>query len=776
MNKQKSPVSIYDEFTHKYKLSKTLRFELKPVGETLHWLGEHGVVEKDKDVDVKYQELKPLMDREHQDFIKRSLVPDKVADIDFSSYGKALLKGKEGKKETETEAKKLYKAILTKMDGFKDICGKAVLDLVAQRGKEEKDIADIFRGNKEKKLPGFSTYLTNFQKNRENLYKADGTATAVPTRVVENFATYQMNQNRSESKQHEVTFDVGPYTNYFTQDYIEKYNKKVGEFNKEVKALRDQDKEHKGEYRLLKTLKNQILAEKETEVDDFEISEDNLKTRYQEFMGLAQLFYSDAHNLLNTFVCGSTGDPLQKNDIYLTNRAINTLSRRWFIDGYGLEMDLTNKTKGGKKPEQPKVRPFVSLAEVADFCGDKTVGEVFKESFIEKESLDINDLARKVFANQFQAELKKESVMLETKLEGRVSVDEEFSRTKDEDIHALKTRLDAGLHLVQLMKYFVVDGGKKAEAPDDKNVEFYNELDRLVGDLRAKHEIVKRYDAFRHFFTKKLDAKDKIKLNFESGTPIKWTTRGYLFRNADSGDYYAGVLVKGVGTEKQFDPENSKLFGVYKTSSALQQLEYKQLKFQTLAGRGYIRDFGVKYSEDPKAVEHLQELIRRQYLSKYPTLAPLVEEGFDDKKSFDKRVGEIMSNCYELSMVPVEESYLFGKVKEGAIYLFEISNKDKRAKCNAKKNLHTYYFESLFEEGSNLKLNSQGTEIFFRDKQVKEKVIEKRGRKEVLKQRRYTEDKILLHLPIILNKDSVDALYPAVFNRRINDNTASITC
>lgn len=43
-------MSNFNEFTHLYQLSKTLRFELKPIGETLKHFNESGILDQDEHI------------------------------------------------------------------------------------------------------------------------------------------------------------------------------------------------------------------------------------------------------------------------------------------------------------------------------------------------------------------------------------------------------------------------------------------------------------------------------------------------------------------------------------------------------------------------------------------------------------------------------------------------------------------------------------------------------------------------------------------------------
>ncbi len=50
----------FENFTNQYELSKTLRFELKPVGKTQKMLEENSVFEKDKFIQKNIRKLKNI--------------------------------------------------------------------------------------------------------------------------------------------------------------------------------------------------------------------------------------------------------------------------------------------------------------------------------------------------------------------------------------------------------------------------------------------------------------------------------------------------------------------------------------------------------------------------------------------------------------------------------------------------------------------------------------------------------------------------------------------
>ncbi len=85
--------SIFDGMTNLYSLSKTLRFELKPVGKTLENMKTNLAYDEslhtflnDQNIEDAYQVLKPILDKLHEEFITISLESDKAKNIDFSGY------------------------------------------------------------------------------------------------------------------------------------------------------------------------------------------------------------------------------------------------------------------------------------------------------------------------------------------------------------------------------------------------------------------------------------------------------------------------------------------------------------------------------------------------------------------------------------------------------------------------------------------------------------------------------------------------------------------
>ena len=144
--------------------------------------------------------------------------------------------------------------------------------------------------------------------------------------------------------------------------------------------------------------------------------------------------------------------------------------------------------------------------------------------------------------------------------------------------------------------------------------------------------------------------------------------------------------------------------------------------------------------------------------------------------SLDSFYQDVNLLLYKLSFTDVSASFIDQLVEEGKMYLFQIYNKDFSDYSKGTPNMHTLYWKALFDERNLVdvvyKLNGQA-EMFYRKKSIdythpthpanhpiqnknkdnkkKESVFEY----DLVKDRRYTVDKFLFHVPITINFKSV---------------------
>src|SRR3990167_4732710 len=100
--------NIFDQFIGKYSLSKTLRFELRPIWNTQQMLDDERcpVVERDRMRYEKYKAVKLWFDQLHSEFIEDAFKNFKFKDLNtYQATFQAWQKDKKSKQTKETLTK-----------------------------------------------------------------------------------------------------------------------------------------------------------------------------------------------------------------------------------------------------------------------------------------------------------------------------------------------------------------------------------------------------------------------------------------------------------------------------------------------------------------------------------------------------------------------------------------------------------------------------------------------------------------------------------------------
>lgn len=258
-------MSDFGQFTGLYQISKTLRFELKPIGKTKgtfeQWLEEKNADDdtnlfvKDSEIKDAYVAIKPIMDNLHEKFIELSLSSEDARSIDFSHYFE-LFKDRNNEMPAELEkglreqigntykiagnyfSEEISRALGKKLNTKKPFecltdskmlyyLSTNVKELAEQNGIDEETLALHI-----KQFKGYWGYLSGYNTNRENYYTTDKEqSTAVATRIVhENLPTFCENIMRFEKCREEY---LGVYR--YLKD-IDRELKIKNEYGEEVDA------------------------------------------------------------------------------------------------------------------------------------------------------------------------------------------------------------------------------------------------------------------------------------------------------------------------------------------------------------------------------------------------------------------------------------------------------------------------------------------------------------------------------------------------------------
>ena len=191
----------FENFTNLYSLSKTLRFELKPVGKTAERL-EEMVMNMNDDLspdnliatDVlraqKYFEVKKLIDRYHKAYIEKTLTDfqlvsdssnkkDSLEEYYFWYFNKNDVNRKEALTKIQDNLRQQISKRLTSQTAYQRMFKSELI---------KEDLPKFLKDDKEKLLvkefENFTTYFIGFHENRENMYTDEEKSTAIAYRLI----------------------------------------------------------------------------------------------------------------------------------------------------------------------------------------------------------------------------------------------------------------------------------------------------------------------------------------------------------------------------------------------------------------------------------------------------------------------------------------------------------------------------------------------------------------------------------------------------------------
>lgn len=355
------------------------------------------------------------------------------------------------------------------------------------------------------------------------------------------------------------------------------------------------------------------------------------------------------------------------------------------------------------------------------------------------------------------------------------------------NVAKVKALLDAIKSLQHFVKPLL---GKGDES--DKDERFYGELASLWTELDT---VTLLYNMIRNYMTRKPYSEKKIKLNFENPQLLGgW--------DANKEKDYATIILRrnGMYYLAIMDKDSKKLLGKTMPSDGecYEKMVYKLLPGankmlpKVFFAKSRINDFkpskkivenynnGTHKKGKNFNINDCHDLIDyfKQSIDKHEDWSKF-GFNFSDTSTYEDLSGfyrEVEQQGYKLSFTNVSASFIDKLVDEGKMYLFQIYNKDFSDYSKGTPNMHTLYWKALFDE-RNLadvvyKLNGQA-EMFYRKKSIdythpthpanhpiqnknkdnkkKESVFEY----DLVKDRRYTVDKFLFHVPISMNFKSV---------------------
>ena len=835
----------FNDFTRQYSLSKTLRFQLRPIGKTLKYIVENRVLEHDKELSESYEKVKNIIDEYHKAFIERVLDHYQLqiknegrnnSLEEYLEYYNIRKKSDNEKKTFQSIQDKLRKQItdrLTADEAYKRIDKKELIqnDLISF-------IQQYYPTNEEwlsvvKEFKDFTTYFTGFHENRKNMYTADEKSTAIAYRLIhENLPKFIDNmkafnillqtdikeiipQLYTDFEEYlnvvaiEDIFKLDYYNIVLTQKQIEVYNAIIGgkalDDNSRIKGLNEYinlyNQQHKdSKLPKLKTLFKQILSDRDAISwlpEEFISDNQVLRAIDNCYQCLRENIFSN-HSLKNLL---ESLDEYELDGIYIRNDMLLTDISQRLYGHWGI---ISNAIKDHLKLQYAQTRKETYEAYNERIDKRFKSFESFSVQFINDCVSEFTTNTKGLQAYFGQLGAVNSDVEQKENILARIaniyqdcnvlflsSYPEDKNLSQDRvNIEKIKMLLDSIKELQQFVKPLL---GKGDESNKDER--FYGEFVALWNYL---DQVTPLYNMVRNYVTRKPYSVDKIKLNFKNSTLLSgWDVNkerdnlAVILRKDNL--YYLGIM----------DKKSNKIFEKYPTDSehgCYEKMEYKLLPGankmlpKVFFSKSRIDDF----SPSQEIIDHYKSGTHKKgenfNIKDCHALIDFFKESIkkhEDWNKFDFKFSEtstyedlsgfyreVEQQGYKISFKNVAVEYIDQMVDSGRLYLFQIYNKDFSSYSKGTPNMHTLYWKMLFDE-QNLrdvvyKLNGQA-EIFFRKSSIKYDhpthpagVPIKNKNKDnpkneslftydLIKNRRYTVDSFLFHVPITMNFKSKGA-------------------
>lgn len=555
-------------FTRVYPLSKTLRFELKPIGRTLEFITSSGLLEQDQHRAESYVQVKKIIDEYHKSFIESVLDEFKFHTNEgkknsleeFYTYYMCKSKDEAQKKQFEEIQDKLRKQIadaFAKDDKFKRLDKKELIkeDLVNfVTSQEDRLLIDEFKD--------FTTYFTGYHENRKNMYSAEAQSTAIAYRLIhENLSRFIDNMSvfdkvaASPITEHfselytnfEECLNVVEIAEMFRLDYfnvvltqkqIDIYNSIIGGktldnsvklkgLNEYINLYNQQQKDKSARLPKFRPLYKQILSDRnsiswlpEQFQSDEEVLEAILKA-YQELdeqvLNRKKEGEHSLKELLQTLEEYDLDKIYIRNDLQLTDISQKVFGH-WNVVSKALLESL--KLEVPKKSKKETDEAYEErLNKILKSQGSISIAQINKS--VQALNAENENTIHAYFARLGAIETdttQKENIFAQianayTEVKDLLNTPYPLEKNLAQDkinVEKIKNLLDAIKSLQHYVKPLLGDG-----AEPEKDEKFYGEFVALWEEL---DKITPLYNMVRNYMTRKPYSTEKIKLNFENST------------------------------------------------------------------------------------------------------------------------------------------------------------------------------------------------------------------------------------------------------------------
>ena len=750
------------DLTGQYSLSKTLRFELKPIGKTLEHIEQKGLLTQDEQRAEEYELMKGIIDRYHKAFITMCLRNCKIKvnntddELDSLEEYSSLLSKSKRDADDEDKLEKIkenlrkqivnaFKSGNTYGDLFKkELIKNHLPDFVTD--EEEKQVVEHFCN--------FTTYFTGFHDNRKNMYSDEAKSTAIAYRLIhENFPRFfdnirsfaKISESEVANRFPEIESAFSLYLNvehiadmfhvdYFpvvlTQEQIDVYNNIIGgkteEDGTKIQGINEYINlynQHHPDVKLpfLKPLYKMILSDKVALSwlpEEFENDEEMLTAINDFYKSVQPVIFGDDENCIRHLLTNIA--EYNTDHIYISNDLGLTGISQQLFDQYCIFEDAIKDELRRNVKQTPKEKRNPELLEERIknlFKKEKSFSISYLDSLIKDKGEDtIESYYAKLGAFDRDG---KQTVNLLTQIEMAYIAAKEVLDGKYDNINQseeatkyIKDLLDAFKSLQHYIKP-LLGSGEEAE----KDNVFSSQL---LNVWEALDVVTPLYNKVRNWLTRKPYSTKKIKLNFENAQLLGgWD----MNKEAD----YASVLLR---KNNQYylaimDKKHNHAFDIETLPSdgaCFEKIDYKLLPGankmlpKVFFSKSRINEFApstdiqIAYRQETHKkgknfnLADCHRLIDffKQSIAKHEDWSKFPFH-FSDTSTYEDISGfyrEVEQQGYTIGFRKISESYIYRLVDEGKLYLFQIWNKDFSYYSKGTPNMHTLYWKALFDKAN----------------------------------------------------------------------------
>ena len=750
------------DLTGQYSLSKTLRFELKPIGKTLEHIEQKGLLTQDEQRAEEYELMKGIIDRYHKAFITMCLRNCKIKvnntddELDSLEEYSSLLSKSKRDADDEDKLEKIkenlrkqivnaFKSGNTYGDLFKkELIKNHLPDFVTD--EEEKQVVEHFCN--------FTTYFTGFHDNRKNMYSDEAKSTAIAYRLIhENFPRFfdnlrsfaKISESEVANRFPEIESAFSLYLNvehiadmfhvdYFpvvlTQEQIDVYNNIIGgkteEDGTKIQGINEYINlynQHHPDVKLpfLKPLYKMILSDKVALSwlpEEFENDEEMLTAINDFYKSVQPVIFGEDENCIRHLLTNIA--EYNTDHIYISNDLGLTGISQQLFDQYSIFEDAIKDELRRNVKQTPKEKRNPELLEERIknlFKKEKSFSISYLDSLIKDKGEDtIESYYAKLGAFDRDG---KQTVNLLTQIEMAYIAAKEVLDGKYDNINQseeatkyIKDLLDAFKSLQHYIKP-LLGSGEEAE----KDNVFSSQL---LNVWEALDVVTPLYNKVRNWLTRKPYSTKKIKLNFENAQLLGgWD----MNKEAD----YASVLLR---KNNQYylaimDKKHNHAFDIETLPSdgaCFEKIDYKLLPGankmlpKVFFSKSRINEFApstdiqIAYRQETHKkgknfnLADCHRLIDffKQSIAKHEDWSKFPFH-FSDTSTYEDISGfyrEVEQQGYTIGFRKISESYIYRLVDEGKLYLFQIWNKDFSDYSKGTPNMHTLYWKALFDKAN----------------------------------------------------------------------------